>query len=63
MKDPITDTLVDVTLKMSVWYKTYVLNPDLENTKFNNRFRRGFRCSYQGYSKLLTLIKSDVIFD
>lgn len=38
MRDPVSDEIVEVTPKMSVWYQTNVCNPDLENPKFNNRF-------------------------
>lgn len=63
MRDPITNTLVEVTPKMSVWYQTYVNNPDFDNPKFNNRFRRRFRCSYDSHKTLLTLILNEPNFD
>lgn len=62
MRDPTTGAIVEITPRMSSWYQTYVLTPDIESPKFVNRFRRRFRCSYDNYKKLLDLVSNDLMF-
>ena len=49
--------IIIMTPKMSTWYTTYVVNPQLDCKKFIDKFRRRFRCSYTSYINLLVLIQ------
>jgi Plant transposon protein len=44
------------------WYITYVVSPNVDDEKFQNKFRRRFRCSFVCYSKLLVMVLADPIF-
>jgi hypothetical protein len=49
-------SIEEVTAKQSSWYVTYVDKPQLDCEKFNNKFRRRFRCHYQSYLLLLVRV-------
>ena len=44
------------------WYYRYVSNPDPEDNKFQRKFRRRFRCSYETFTKHLDEVKSSPLF-
>jgi Plant transposon protein len=51
-------TISIITPKMSSWYITYVLEPDIDCNKFHEKFRCRFRCTHNSYLNLLELVKS-----
>jgi hypothetical protein len=44
------------------WYITYVVSPNVDDEKFESKFRRRFRCSFVCYSNLLEMILADPMF-
>jgi hypothetical protein len=48
--------LVEVTPKMSSWWYDYVECPLVEEGKFHQKFRHRFRCKYNSYLKLMTMV-------
>lgn len=62
IRDPTTGEIIEVTPHISTLYQTYVVSPDLQSTKFVNRFRRRFRCSYQNYTKLFFVVNNNPMF-
>ena len=55
-------TLIEVTPRTSSWFCTYVQNPMIDDSKFHQRFRRRFRCSYNCFLRLLKLVQEDDMF-
>jgi hypothetical protein len=55
-------TIGIITPKMSSWYLTYVVAPELGCKKFNEKFRRRFRCSYQSYQIILSMVMDHQMF-
>jgi hypothetical protein len=62
MRDPNTGEIIIITPKMSAWYQTYVVSPEVDLPKFINRFRRRFRCSYDNFIKLTELVRNNPTF-
>jgi Plant transposon protein len=54
--------LYEIDPRSSIWYITYVLSPRIDDNKFEDKFRRRFRCSYSCYSNLLELVVADPLF-
>ena len=49
--------------RQSNWYVMYIKSPALDDPKFNKKFRRRFRCSYDSFQKLMLLVLADNIFN
>jgi hypothetical protein len=47
-----------ITPKMSLWYITYIVDPQVDCKKFIYKFRRRFRCSYSSFLLLLDLVRN-----
>jgi hypothetical protein len=56
-------TIVPVVPLWSSRYLMHVSHPNIDDTKFKERFRRRFRCNYASYSTLLNLVKDCHMFD
>jgi DDE superfamily endonuclease len=48
--------------RQTLWYMMYVMNPALDSNKFNVKFRRRFRMSYESFKRLLDMAIGDEIF-
>jgi Plant transposon protein len=52
----------EIDARSTPWYVTYVLSPMIDDKKFEDKFRRRFRCQYGCYLNLLEMVKVDPLF-
>ena len=59
---PIDGTLKPYGPENTAWYQDYVLSPNITCKKFQHKFRKRFRMSYDSYLKHLDEVKKDPLF-
>ena len=52
-------SLYAISPESSSWYISYISSPDVSNSKFQNKFQRRFRCQYDSYLLLLSMVQQD----
>ena len=54
--------LMVIEPRKSSWFISYIECPNVNNSKFNKKFRNRFRCNYDSFLELLELVKADTVF-
>ena len=57
-----TGAMVPMTSEISLWYAMYIVSPDLENAKFQKKFRWRFRLPYDSFLSLVEQMKGHELF-
>ena len=64
--DPYTGERSVMTFMHSVWFQSYILNPDPSNKKWDKKFRNRFRLPYKSFLELVDMwpkrLKTNLMF-